>query len=315
MDLKIIIALLILLIVICYYIISSIFKSRWYANVLLRRDYKESQKLKENTVKEMERNRDLVVSDKDYLFEVIKKLKLKQEVKIPIEAFEYLYRNLDKFNLIDKHGRVTLLEPKDYELMKNFEEQAVKLLNKNKIEENKKDLINEKSKQKEFKLHEFFQYPDGRIEKVDAFTNKKTIINTKGEVRIYDSIKGKAKISNLHSENESKLNHKNEKQDLKKQDDINLNEITKIVKNIQADFKVINNKEKIEDIKKDAEKNFNNKPIIDNNIKNVEIEKLKVEEKIDAISNFNIDHFSNIEILNINLNLANEENEDKTVLQ
>ena len=169
---------------------------------------KESQKSRQRMLEEIQ-NPDIIV-------ETIIKMKRGEEVSIPLVAFDYIYRNLNKFTLIDKRGKITIVNQEDYfkfkekalSLMKNGEE---KTLN---IEEVMKEIQDREAK----KPIEITKHEDGTIVKTDHIARKTEIIKPNGE-KVIVNHKTDTMISiNLVEEKETKEDQKSLKEASREKD-------------------------------------------------------------------------------------------------
>lgn len=93
--------------------------------LISRREYlneieveKEQQKTRQRTLEE--------IKNPDRILEIILQIKRGEEVKIPLAAFDYIYRNMNKFSIVDKKGRVTIINEEDYF---KFKQEAITLMN------------------------------------------------------------------------------------------------------------------------------------------------------------------------------------------
>ncbi|NCD00396.1 MAG: hypothetical protein EOL95_11955, partial [Bacteroidia bacterium] len=62
---------------------------------------KEMQKTRQRSIEE--------IRNPDRVLETIMKIKRGEQVTIPIAAFDYIYRNMKKFSIVDKNGRITII--------------------------------------------------------------------------------------------------------------------------------------------------------------------------------------------------------------
>ena len=235
---------------------------------------KESQKSRQRMLEEIQ-NPDLVM-------ETIIKMKRGEEVSIPLAAFDYIYRNLNKFTLIDKVGKITIVNQEDYfkfkekalSLMKNGEE---KTLN---IEEVLKEIQEREAK----KPIEITKHEDGTVIKTDHVARRTEIIKPNGEKVIINHKTDTMTSINLVEEKETKEDAKALKEANREKD--------KKIKALEEENKL--NRAKIKETK-EAKKT---ESIPENSVKKNQEETQEYDEEI----------YNNIQELE---NEINEINDDK----
>ena len=159
---------------------------------------KESQKSRQRMLEEIQ-NPDLVM-------ETIIKMKRGEMVAIPLAAFDYIYRNLNKFALINKSGKITIVNQEDYF---KFKEKALSLMKSD--EENTLDIekVMQDIKDREAKKPiEIVKHEDGTIVKTDHIARITEIIKTNGEKVIVNHKTDTMTSFNLVEEKETKEDHK-----------------------------------------------------------------------------------------------------------
>ncbi len=105
------------------------------------------------------------IKNPDRILETIIKMQRGEEVQIPLAAFDYIYRNLNKFTLVDKEGRITIVNQDDYF---KFKEKALEILklSEDTREDIKQILENIEKVEAETPI-EITEHSDGTIVKVD----------------------------------------------------------------------------------------------------------------------------------------------------
>lgn len=217
---------------------------------------KESQRSRQRMLEEIQ-NPDLVM-------ETIIKMKRGEEVSIPLAAFDYIYRNLNKFTLIDKVGKITIVNQEDYfkfkekalSLMKSGEEKALN------IEEVMKEIQEREAK----KPIEITKHEDGTVVKTDHVARRTEIIKPNGEKVIINHKTDTMTSINLVEEKETKEDQKALKEASREKD--------KKIKALEEENKL--NRAKIKEIKEDKK----TEPIPQNSAQKEDEEPQETDEEI-----------------------------------
>lgn len=156
---------------------------------------KEIQKTKQRSIEEI-RNPDL-------LMEVIEKMSRGEEIKIPLAAFDYIYRNMRKFTIIDKQGKLTIINQEDYLQFKKIAENLLRISDESQIDV-KKIMDSIKKQEKENPI-EFQTHEDGTIVEINHLKRKFIIQKKNGEKHIVDYINNTIVSENLVEQDEKKI--------------------------------------------------------------------------------------------------------------
>ena len=155
---------------------------------------KEVQKTRQRSLEE--------IKNPDRVLEIILKMKRGEEVTIPLAAFDYIYRNMSKFSLINKEGKITIVNQEDYF---KFKEQALKLLE---LEEKEKldikailEKIDEVNATSPIEITE---HEDGTVVKVDHIQRTVEILKPNGEKIFIDHKNDTVVSQNLIEQKEKK---------------------------------------------------------------------------------------------------------------
>jgi len=189
-----------------FFIVLKITQSRWFRIRSIVHSQKAAYK-EEQKQQEMKRIKNLLyVENEDNLLEIITRLRNGEEVSIPVEAFDFIYRNLNNISIVDKNGIVRLIKDEQFHL---FKEKATKLL---RIEK-------ENESEEEHELINIYKGSDGTIRKKDIVNNTLTIVTKDGKIFENDSDNGRLLISETKpKENKNeKAEGKNDFHEMKKQ--------------------------------------------------------------------------------------------------
>ena len=184
-----------------------------------------------------------------------------EEVKIPIVAFDYIYRNLNKLGIFDKDGNLNLINKEQYI---EFQNKAKSLLGSD-----EKNINFEEDFEENEDLISIKKYDDGTVIEKNKELKTITIINPDGKIYYHDDATGKL-IINSKKEDENKKN--NEKEIAVKNEQYENN---KKIKDLKTELTIIKNtitkKDKITSKTSDE--------------KNIEIEILPTEKPDKIIQN------------------------------
>ena len=177
------------------YALKNILNSRTARIWLI--SYKEHQQQKEIEI-EMQKTRQRSLEEirnPDRILEIILKIKRGEEVKIPIAAFDYIYRNFKKFSIVDKDGRITIINQEDYF---HFKEEALALLDSNQEDTtNAKRILEDLSKKVAENPIEITEHEDGTVVKVNHVSRTAEITKPNGEKFFIDHKTGTMVSQNL----------------------------------------------------------------------------------------------------------------------
>lgn len=162
----------IIFLLVCFFLFKKITQTRYWrirSNInAYNKEKKESKKLIENLVKQKE----IFLSDDNKIIEILSKIHNGEEVEIPLVAFDYIYRKINKISTIDKNGNVKILSAKDFD---DFKRTAIDLLG----EEDRKKVIEENriiESNNDTDIYTFKSYPNGTIIKKENLTGALEII-------------------------------------------------------------------------------------------------------------------------------------------
>jgi hypothetical protein len=211
---------------------------------------KEQQKTRQRTLEE--------IKNPDRILEVILQIKRGEEVKIPLAAFDYIYRNMNRFSIVDKKGRVTIINEEDYF---KFKQEAITLMNQASEERiDARKILADIADRVAKSPIEVNEHEDGTIVKIDHVSRTAEIIKPNGEKIFIDHQTDTMVTQNLIEHQEGKSSKKEQI----------IQEAT--IKKSNEHIKLLQGKlKKIEEEKEQIEQ-MPQKPIkIDNNITDMDI--------------------------------------------
>ncbi|NBK99324.1 MAG: hypothetical protein EOM50_15145 [Erysipelotrichia bacterium] len=174
----------IIIILVFGFTLLSIINSRTFRIWLItQRDYlhqkeieKEMQKTRQRSIEE--------IKNPDRVMEVIMKIKRGEEVKIPLAAFDYIYRNMKNFSIVDKDGRIAIINQEDYF---RFKKEALALLENDKTEAiDVKQILSDIERRVAENPIEITKHEDGTVVKVDHVSRTAEITKPNGERILID---------------------------------------------------------------------------------------------------------------------------------
>ncbi|MFW9620335.1 MAG: hypothetical protein ACMV0K_12750 [Sulfurospirillum sp.] len=163
---------------------------------------KEQQKTRQRSIDELK--------NPDRVLETIMKIKRGEQVTIPIAAFDYIYRNMKKFSIVDKNGRITIINQEDYF---RFKQEALALMEQSKNEIiNAKEILANIDKTVAENPIEIMKYDDGTMVKIDHVSRTAEVTKPNGEMIFIDH-KTETMVSHNLVEN---IEQKSTKKDIEK---------------------------------------------------------------------------------------------------
>jgi|GEM_PF-6487422 len=174
----------IIIILVLGFSLNTIINSRAFRIwIITQRDYlhqkeieKEMQKTRQRTIDE--------IKNPDRVMEVIMKIKRGEEVKIPLAAFDYIYRNMKNFSIVDKDGRISIINQEDYF---RFKKEALSLLEKDTADKiDVKQILADIERRVAENPIEITKHEDGTIVKVNHVSRTAEISKPNGEMIIID---------------------------------------------------------------------------------------------------------------------------------
>ena len=174
----------IIIILVFGFTLLSIINSRTFRIWLItQRDYlhqkeieKEMQKTRQRSIEE--------IKNPDRVMEVIMKIKRGEEVKIPLAAFDYIYRNMKNFSIVDKDGRIAIINQEDYF---RFKKEALALLENDKTEAiDVKQILSDIERRVAENPIEITKHENGTVVKVDHVSRTAEITKPNGERILID---------------------------------------------------------------------------------------------------------------------------------
>ena len=198
------------LLLVLFFLVQKILNSKTVRISLIA--YREHMQQKE-IEKEMQKTRQRSIDElrnPDRVLETIMKIKRGEQVTIPIAAFDYIYRNMKKFSIVDKNGRITIINQEDYF---RFKQEALALMEQSKNEIiNAKEILANIDKTVAENPIEIMKYDDGTMVKIDHVSRTAEVTKPNGEMIFIDH-KTETMVSHNLVEN---IEQKSTKKDIEK---------------------------------------------------------------------------------------------------
>lgn len=200
-DYGIIFLLLIIFILGILFLYYKITNTKWYRLKSIMKAQKLREKNSSDDLERLKKESNEFISDHNKLLEIIKKIRTGEEVQIPVVAFDYIYRNINKISVVGKDGKITIINQEDFKI---FELKALELLNKN-----EEDIFSEENliETDENINADFIHGPDGNVVKKQTAIRKVTFTSDDGTQYTNDPEKNLLEII----EPEKKEDQKNQK--------------------------------------------------------------------------------------------------------
>ncbi len=175
--------LIVFLLVVLFLISKSLLNSRFFRIALI--SHQQKQKEKELQEEILKQKTDIEnIKNPDRFLDIILKIKRGEKVKIPLEAFTYIYKNIDKYTVVDKDNNLTFINQEDFFRFRKLAQEKISNSTVSKIDMAK---IQEDIKNIEAtKPIEILEYNDGTIVKKDHLKNQTEILRPTGEKVIID---------------------------------------------------------------------------------------------------------------------------------
>lgn len=148
------------------------------------RTFQREKKAEQNRIDKFKLEADEIITDENKLLKIIEKIHKGEEVEIPLSAFDYIYRKINSISIVDKNGKIKILNAKSFE---EFQKTAINLLHVSEPEIFEK--IENKSTEETTtsnKLYEITRFPDGSMKKKNL-QNGDFLVVTPGGKKYYNS--------------------------------------------------------------------------------------------------------------------------------
>jgi hypothetical protein len=193
----------VLILLLVLFIINKITDTLWFrvhsAKLAQKdRDEKENESINKKII-----DGNKLLNDENRLHKIITKIQNGEEVEIPIVAFDYIYRNINKLGIFGKDGTLNIVNKEQYLEFKNT---AIRLVNENtdsqdQTSQNDDDFVTKPATQK---LIDIQKYEDGTIVKKDFLTDSIELIKPDGKKYIQDGASNKLTIQTIKAKEETK---------------------------------------------------------------------------------------------------------------
>ena len=162
-----------LLIVMVFIALSKIMDSSVFRIAVITYQEKLRQKEIEEEIRKTKQRSMEEIKNPDLLMEIIEKMGRGEEIKIPLAAFDYIYRNMRKFTIIDKEGKLTIINEEDYLHFKKIAENLLKISDESRVDVKK--IMDSIKKQEKDNPIEFQEHEDGTVVEINHIKRQFTI--------------------------------------------------------------------------------------------------------------------------------------------
>lgn len=290
MDLVIAFLLLVIVGLVGVYLFELITSSRAFR---IRSVVSAQSKKKMKALREIEEKIDSYEkfkTDDTRIIEIISRIKQGKEVEIPVVAFDYIYRNINKISMIDKSGNLTIINQEEFI---KFKENAMNLLVRGNTK--KDESFSMKNNEVDYeqddiqempRLFDIYEHIDGTIEHRNYDSSVIEIIKPEGKIYIQNNETNQLMIFDKEEEKENKDGQKHKKQ-ISKDDEQKkaINIINDKLYSIDSKLaNVLNSSRKNDDYEMEKPSNQENKETMKNDIAITSAELVK-KEPTKAIEN------------------------------
>lgn len=252
--------------VVAFFFYKEYTNSRSYRIKKSVRTFRKLKADEERFLSKIKNEGDEIKNDEDRIMDIITKINTGVEVKIPIAAFQFIYTRLNQICVVDKNGKVQIVNSEEF---KKFQETAILLLDKD------KKMLQDISENTDPKLTSVFttkKYPDGTIVKKNNVNGDITILKKDGTRYVNKNETNDLIIE--RPEEDDKNFHKNKKQNGNSDD---INKMRNENKNLLQENTYLKNKDA--ENKKDAKKTEKNEDeVSEKENKKDEIETVVIEK-------------------------------------
>ena len=299
MDLIYIIIVSLICLVVLFFIYEKITSSRAWRIRSTVRTFQKEKLAEQNRIDKFKKDADEIITDENKLLKIIEKIHKGEEVEIPLAAFDFIYRKINSISVVDKNGKIKILNAKSFE---EFQKTAINLIHKSEPEIFEEEITPAIGLNKNNKLYEIEKFPDGTLVKKNLQNGDLMIVTPTGKKyhNSFEKFEMTVELSEEEKENKKKKNDnkhnvkndesKNEKstpsadaklekevKDLKQKQTIefhNLNEVVKSIAKQIKDKKLSETPSKINDeIRVDIQQAKNK------NIENSKLENINISQE------------------------------------
>lgn len=201
-----------------FFLYEKITSSRnWRIRNTVKTFLKEKE-LQQNRIDKFREDANSLISDENKLLKIIEKIHKGEEVEIALAAFDYIYRKINSISIVDKNGKIKILNAKSFE---EFQKTAINLLHVSEPEifeqiENKS--TEEKTTNK---LYDITRYPDGSMKKKNLQNGDFLVVTPNGK-KYHNSFSNFEMTVEWSEEEKEELENKKKKKDYKQTENINI---------------------------------------------------------------------------------------------
>ena len=203
--------LFVLLILVILFVFDKITNSRFYRIRSAIIAQRKREELSDKKFNEKIKSGVELINDKEKLIVILEKIQNGEEVEIPLVAFDYIYRNINKFGVFDKKGKLVIVNKEQY---LEFQNTALRLLDTAKQIENEQEnqIEEDENDELEFSMSNQIQkFQDGTIMRKDQATQTTFIAKQNGKKYIINDETNQLIIQTPKKDNKQFLEKNNQK--------------------------------------------------------------------------------------------------------
>lgn len=259
MDLIYIIIVSLICLVVLFFIYEKITSSRAWRIRSTVRTFQKEKLAEQNRIDKFKKDADEIITDENKLLKIIEKIHKGEEVEIPLAAFDFIYRKINSISVVDKNGKIKILNAKSFE---EFQKTAINLIHKSEPEIFEEEITPAIEQNKSTKLYEIEKFPDGTLVKKNLQNGDLMMVTPTGKKyhNSFEKFEMTVELSEEEQENKKKKNDnkhngkddesKNEKstpsadaklekevKDLKQKQTIEFHNLNEVVKSIAKQIK------------------------------------------------------------------------------
>ena len=205
MDLIYIIIVSLICLVVLFFIYEKITSSRAWRIRSTVRTFQKEKLAEQNRIDKFKKDADEIITDENKLLKIIEKIHKGEEVEIPLAAFDFIYRKINSISVVDKNGKIKILNAKSFE---EFQKTAINLIHKSEPEIFEEEIKPTIGLNKSTKLYEIEKFPDGTLVKKNLQNGDLMMVTPTGKKyhNSFEKFEMTVELSEEEKENKKKKN-------------------------------------------------------------------------------------------------------------
>lgn len=207
MDLIYGIIVFVIICLVLFFVYEKITSSRGWRIRNTVKTFQKEKKLEQSRIDKFKHDANSLISDENKLLKIIEKIHKGEEVEIPLAAFDYIYRKINSISIVDKNGKIKILNAKSFE---EFQKTAINLLHVSEPEifeqiENKSTEVKTINK-----LYEITRFEDGSMKKKNLHNGDFMVVTPSGK-KYHNSFNNFEMTVEISEEEKEELENKKNK--------------------------------------------------------------------------------------------------------